>query len=95
MTVEPRRRYPQTNAGRDLMDWFGGPMRDEDPLRGYIRAIESEARTAALREVAEKVRAIFTSRGWAIYMDDRPDQPLDAWAALGDAILTEATGASE
>ena len=89
MTVEPR-----TEAGKRLLDWFGGPMKPGEArnLQSSIAEIESEARAAALREVAEAVRALPMSqypmvKGAAVQALIDRDQVL--------RLLTETTGASE
>lgn len=40
-------RTPLTEAGKRLLDWFGGPMREKNGLVELILAIEAEATTPA------------------------------------------------
>jgi len=58
-----------------------------------IRAIESEARAAALREVGERVEALPEGGGWPYQHLARTGYEAARAAVL--SILTEATGASE
>jgi len=93
MTVEPR------TAAAALRDEYPGIWYWEDPRWGdrpLGEVIESEARAAALREVAEAVKGLrnpYTTESLA-YLGFY-DACRTILTRLDTAILTEATGASE
>lgn len=46
---------PDTPAGRALLDWFGGPMRDENSLVQQIVEVERQAAAQARAEVRARL----------------------------------------
>ena len=54
-------------------------------LRGYRRAIEAEARAAARKEVADRLRVEFESR----FDDQWPEWMDEAWNAAVDSLSTD------
>ena len=79
------------NADNKVVAFVGNGPRQTDNADAIIAAVsgESEARAAALREVAEAV-----NKGFSVTLDGDFRLTNEAGAAL-IAILTEATGASE
>jgi hypothetical protein len=95
MTEHPAAPTPDTNAGERLYlhivspDEYGWPT--DDQLRTAIRAIESEARAAARKEVADRLRVEFESR----FDDQWPEWMDEAWNAAVDSLSTDTREATD
>ena len=87
---------PTTEAGKVLADWltFAAKRADGVPAPDAVAEVEAEARTAALRDLREKVAGLFTPADYVRDngVDGRLTWP-DGWDSGVERVLALIDGA--